>query len=68
MSRKLTLAEAAESARCCADTIRRRVRSGELPASLVAGRYLIDESDLIAFMGRVKPAPKTAAAANASNA
>jgi excisionase family DNA binding protein len=65
MPKNFTIIEAADFARCSPDTIRRYIRTGELPAALVAGRYLIGEPALIAF---TKPTPKATVPANAPNA
>jgi len=46
----LTVNEAAALMRRCPETIRRRIRSGDLPAARAFGdgNYLIDEADLLA--------------------
>jgi excisionase family DNA binding protein len=45
-SRFLTTAEAAAELRCHEKTVRRMIGRGELAATYVAGRYLIDPDDL----------------------
>lgn len=42
----LTIPEAASRLRCSTDTIRRRIKSGDLPAVLFAGKYRITVADL----------------------
>ena len=45
-TRFLTTAEAATELRCHEKTVRRMIGRGELAATYVAGRYLIDPDDL----------------------
>jgi excisionase family DNA binding protein len=52
----LTAAEAAEVMRCHEKTVRRMINRGELPAVLVASRYLIAVEDL-PTVPRLRPAP-----------
>lgn len=48
----ITIPQAALRVGVSADTIRRRVKSGELPASLFAGAYRIRIADLEEMVGR----------------
>ena len=48
----LTIHEAAARAGVSSDTIRRRVKSGELPAGFFAGKYRINTTDLDALVAR----------------
>jgi excisionase family DNA binding protein len=50
----LTVAEAAEIARCSTATIRRRIRDRELPASKHHKILRIDRRDLNAFLSKSK--------------
>lgn len=46
VTRFLTTSEAADVLRCHEKTVRRHILRGDLPATFVAGRYLIDPKDL----------------------
>lgn len=48
----LTIPEAAAWLRCSNDTIRRRIKSGVLPAVLFAGKYRITRADIEAMIER----------------
>jgi excisionase family DNA binding protein len=49
MSPYLTIQEVAELARCEHRTVRRAIRSGELKASLIGGRWIVREDDVEAW-------------------
>jgi excisionase family DNA binding protein len=51
----LTVPEAARRARCAPETVRRWIRSGQLRASKVGSRQVIEESDLQAVLDEVWP-------------
>jgi len=53
---RLTTTEAAAELRCHEKTVRRMIRRGDIPAVLVAGRWLIEEADL-PTPHRHKPTP-----------
>lgn len=57
----LTVAEVAVELRCHEKTVRRMIQRGELPARLVAGKYLIDLADLPTRSTRPDPASVPAA-------
>ncbi len=46
----LTIREAAERLKVSDDTIRRRIKSGELPAYKPTRKYVIKQSDLNTFL------------------
>jgi excisionase family DNA binding protein len=50
LSQQRTIAQAAGAAGCSPDTVRRAIRSDELPAALVDGRYAITQDDLEAWV------------------
>ncbi len=52
----LTAAEAGDAMRCHEKTVRRMIRAGQLPAVMVAGKWLIDETDLPLTPKTVRPA------------
>ncbi|MEQ8834235.1 MAG: helix-turn-helix domain-containing protein [Miltoncostaeaceae bacterium] len=54
----LTTAEAAQELRCCLATVQRMIRRGDLPARLVAGRYLISRADLPTTWAPIPPRPR----------
>lgn len=60
MPKNFRLSDAAEHARCSIYTVRRWIKTGQLPAVIVANRYLIAESDLAKFLR-----PKKATTPNA---
>lgn len=56
VTRFLTTSEAADVLRCHEKTVRRHILRGDLPATFVAGRYLIDPKDLPTVLP-VRPGP-----------
>ena len=55
ITRLLSISEAASRARCTPETVRRWIRSGQLPASKVGTQQVIAESDLQAVLDGVRP-------------
>jgi excisionase family DNA binding protein len=51
MTRYLTIQEVAQLARCEHRTVRRAIRSGELNASLIGGRWIVREDAVEAWFG-----------------
>jgi len=61
MGRKLTTQEAADMLKVKASTVVARIKRGELKAVYAGKRYVVDESDLAAYLG----APDETASLNA---
>lgn len=53
----LTVAEVADRLRCSQRTVGDRIRSGSLPASKYAHRWVVEEDDLAAFIAAHRNVP-----------
>ncbi len=55
---KHTVAEISAHWKCCRETVRRKIRTGELQSECPAGKYLVLESVLVAYEKANKMEPR----------
>lgn len=58
MTNLLTVAEVARALRTSTKNVRGLVKRGELPASYIGGRFVIDETDVRSYIDRQRVVPR----------